>query len=154
MKYLWLLLILTVTGASCNLYKEVEVVEVLDVKMGEWTEDAVYADVYLQLKNPNWYKVKLTESHVQLYLDGKEIGIVELGEKLEIPKQSVTTQTMHIKADYDAMENVMGNVLSLLFKTKFVVEGKGYVKGRAFFVARKVPVEFKQDLTREDLGLE
>lgn len=153
MKVFALFPLLLLLGASCNLYKEVEMVEMIDMKVTEWSGENVRAEVYLQLKNPNWYKVRLTRSHVQLYLDGKEIGVVELSEALDIPPRSVTTHTMQLHADYEDIENVLGNMLNLLFKQKYVLEGKGYVRGRAFFIARKVPVAFREDLTREDIGV-
>jgi len=40
-----------------------------------------------------------------------------------------------------------------LFKENFVLEAKGHVKGKALFVAKKVDVNFKEVLTREELGL-
>jgi hypothetical protein len=33
-----------------------------------------------------------------------------------------------------------------------LLEGKGSIDGKALFVARKVPIEFKQKLSKEDMG--
>ncbi len=147
-----LLLVACSTLFSCKLYREVEVVEVTHAQMTSFDEEGAEAEIYLQINNPNWYKVKLTQSHVMLYLDGKEIGEVQLMERMIIPKKAVSTQVMKVEANYEDMQNVLGNFLSLIFQNEFVLEGKGYVKGKAFFIARKVPVEFKEILTKKEMG--
>jgi LEA14-like dessication related protein len=138
--------------SSCKMYQEVSVNEVIDVKVNEFGQNGIKAEVYIQISNPNWYKLSLTESHIELFFEGKSIGEVQLAEKLVLPKKSVTTQTLKIDANYESIEAILANVLQLLFKSEFVLEGKGYVKGKAMFIAKKVPVEFKQQLTKDDLG--
>jgi len=43
-------------------------------------------------------------------------------------------------------------VLALLFKSEYVMEGNGYIKGKAMMVSKEVPVVFKETLTKADLG--
>jgi LEA14-like dessication related protein len=138
--------------SSCTVYKDVEVKQVVDVKLTEFGGNGVEAEVYLSISNPNWYKVTLTESHINLFFEGKPLGEVELQEPLEIPKQAVSTQVLKVQADMDNVQDLLGNVLQMLFKSEFKLEAKGYVQGKALFVAKKVPVEFKETLSREDLG--
>lgn len=122
-----------------------------DVRITEFGNKGMQAEVDLQLDNPNWYKVVLTGSQVELFLDGKPLGTVQLQERMIVPRKSITTQTMKVEADYDQLKDLLAHVLRLVFKRDFVLEGKGYVKGRALFVARKVPVQFREQIAREDL---
>lgn len=138
---------------SCSIYKEVEVKEVVDVKITEFSEQGIKADVYLSINNPNGYKISMTESHIVLVFEGKTLGEVVLEEPLVIPKKSMTTQVMKVNTAYGDLSSLLGNILSIMFQSEFELQGRGYVKGKALFVARKVPVEFKQKLSRKDLGL-
>lgn len=125
----------------------------VDVKITEFSEQGIKADVYLSINNPNGYKISMTESHIVLVFEGKTLGEVVLEEPLVIPKKSMTTQVMKVNTAYGDLSSLLGNILSIMFQSEFELQGRGYVKGKALFVARKVPVEFKQKLSRKDLGL-
>lgn len=137
---------------SCNLYKEVEVTELTEIKIGEVTEEGVQVEIFMEVKNPNGYSVSLTKSHVDVFLEGNRLGELVLAEKIKIPKNSTSTQVLKMDADYDKLQGVLGNVLLLLFKKEFNFEAKGYVKGRALMIGKKVPVDFKETLTKEEMG--
>ncbi|MDZ4750286.1 MAG: LEA type 2 family protein [Flavobacteriales bacterium] len=148
-----LILFLTLTLSSCKIYQDVDVIEVENVVFREFDIEGAEAEVWLRIKNPNSYKVVLTESNIDLYLEGKHMGQVQLLENMVVPKKSLSTQVMKVEVTYDNMEDLLGNVLMFLFKENFVLEAKGHVKGKALFVAKKVDVNFKEVLTREELGL-
>lgn len=108
--------------------------------------------VWVDIDNPNWYKIHLTESDIELFLEGKSMGKVTLNETLLVPKKSRGVQPMSVHTSVGELDALLGNVFSLLFKQQFEVTGKGYVKGRALFVIRKVDAGFRHSLKREDLG--
>jgi LEA14-like dessication related protein len=134
------------------MYKEVEVQEVLEVKIIEFDSDGADCEITMTVKNPNGYKISLTESAVELFFEGKFLGNVELTEQLVLPKRSLSTVKLKCLADYESLQSVMGNFITILFKSEYVMEGKGYVRGRALLVSKKFPVEFKERITRDDLG--
>ncbi|MEY3398695.1 MAG: hypothetical protein RL220_1289 [Bacteroidota bacterium] len=138
---------------SCKLYQDVEVVEVENIVFNEFGDKGAEAEVWLKISNPNGYKVLLTESAIDLYFEGRPMGEVLLLDKIEVPKKSQSTQVMKVEVQYDNLEELLGNVLVLLFKEEFQLEAKGYVKGKALFVAKKVDINFRETLSREDLGL-
>lgn len=148
-----LFLLAVLSLSSCKIYQDVDVIEVENVVFNEFDNEGAEAEVWLKIKNPNAYKVVLTDSDIDLYFEGKLLGKVQLVEKMEVPKKSLSTQVMKVEVDYDNMEDLMGNILAFLFKENFVLEAKGYVKGKALFVAKKVDINFKETLTREELGL-
>ena len=138
--------------SSCAVYKDVEVTEILDVRILEFDNDGAECEIFISIYNPNGYKITLTESHVDLLFEGKSLGEVQLMEKVVIPKKAQTTITMKCEAKYESMEALTGNLIALLFKTEYVMEGTGYIKGKAMFVSKNVPVQFKETLTKADLG--
>ncbi|MFN9800011.1 MAG: hypothetical protein ACK54P_08350, partial [Bacteroidota bacterium] len=76
-----------------------------------------------------------------------------LNQALTIPRKSRSTQPLAIHSSMNSIDALLGNVFTLMFKEKFEVTGRGFVKGKAFFVVRKVDAGFRQFITREDLGL-
>jgi len=137
---------------SCTVYRDVEVHGVRDLQVVKMGADGIDLNVWVDVENPNWYRIRLTESNIQLFFEGKNLGTVTLNEKLTVPKKSRAVQPMSVHTDMSDIDALLGNVFSLLFKQRFEVIGKGYVKGRACFVVRKVDAGFTHYLTREDLG--
>ncbi len=152
LKYTFPLLLLVVINQSCTVYKEVEVTEVLDVKLTSFSMESMSADVFFQVNNPNWYKLKLKSGHIDLFLEGKKIAVVELDAPLVIPKKMVSTQQMKIVSSEMDAKVLLDQALTLLFKNSYELQGTGYVKGKALMIGRKVPVDFKEKLTKKDLG--
>jgi LEA14-like dessication related protein len=145
MKKLLLFSIIATILTSCSFYKEVEVTEVKDVKITRFDQDIVEAEVTLEIKNPNWYAVSLTESFVDVYINGKEIGEVELKEKIKLPKKTTNVRTLVMVGDYEKMSSgFLDNLLTLLFANQAKFEAKGYMKGRALLVTKKVDVNVEE----------
>lgn len=137
---------------SCGMYKEVEVLEVERFDVHEFSADIVSADVVLKVSNPNGYKIKLVDSDIDLKLNGSKMGKLHLREKLVLPRKDTTVQTLRVTADLAAMEgDFLSNTLSLLFKKTALIEADGYVKGRALFIGKKVPIDFEEEIKTEDI---
>lgn len=131
--------------SSCSFYKEVEVSEVKNVKITRFDQDVVEAEITLELINPNWYAVTLTESFVDVYINGKEIGEVELKEKVKLPKKTTNLRTLVMVGDYEKMSSgFLDNLLTLLFANQAKFEAKGYMKGRALLITKKVEVDVQE----------
>jgi LEA14-like dessication related protein len=138
--------------SSCSVYREVEVHEVVRVELSEFNSEGIDLNVYVDMENPNWYSIRLTDSNIQVWLEGREIGDVALTGPVVLPKKSRVTQPFSIHSTPGSMERLLGDLFSLLFKQSFEIEGRGYVKGKALFIARKVPVSFTHRIDRKELG--
>lgn len=143
---------LAVVLSSCSVYREVEVHQVQEVRFKELSADGLDLLVYLEVENPNWYTVRLTESDIQLFLEGQPLGTVSLREPMILPRKSRSVQPMSIHASTGSLDRLLGRLFSLIFQQTFEVTGKGYVRGKAFLVMRKVDVSFTHRLERKDLG--
>lgn len=153
MPLLWIAAFFSLQLASCKMYQEVTLTEVNNVQIKEFGVDGMSAAITVSINNPNWYKLTVRDSEVDLYFEGQKIATVVVDKNLVIPKKQVSTQTFMVNASSGDMQAILGNALSLFFKSEFVFEGKGYIDGKALFIGRRVPVEFKQKLTKTDLGL-
>lgn len=147
MRTLAALALLVLVLQSCNIYKEVEVLEVRDVALKEFSQDQVEIEVTLVLDNPNWYKIKIVDSDLDLYLNKRDIGNLKLADKVYVPKKTRSVQTIGIYTDYkDLKENFLQNMLTLLFTSKTELQVTGYVKARGLMVGKKVLVDVKQEV--------
>lgn len=154
LKLICAILLVVVCAQSCKFYQPVEVLEVQDVRVVEFSDKMIVAEVDLLIENPNWYKVKLTKSAIDLEVNGADIGQMELGEKLTIPKKSKSVQTVTIEADYEELQtNFLQNFLTLLFNPKVKFKAEGYMKGRALFIGKKVPVLIEAELDANTFNL-
>jgi LEA14-like dessication related protein len=153
MRALLTALAIALTGTSCQVYKEVSVHGVQKVEVSSFTADGLDVMVWLDIENPNWYGIRLKESDVEIFLEGKSLGTVQLTSTVSVPKKSRSVQPMSFHSPITSIDQLLGNVFSLLFKQKFEVTGKGYVTGKAFFVVRRVDAAFRYEITREHLGL-
>jgi len=154
LKLVLALLLVVACVHSCTFYNDVEVLEVQDVRVEEFSDKMIVAEVDLLIDNPNWYKVKLTKSEIDLAINGSDVGQMGLGEKLTIPKKTKSTHTVVIEADYEVLQtNFLQNFLTLLFNPKVKLKAEGYIRGRALFVSKKVPVLIEEDLDASTLNL-
>lgn len=153
MKKLFFLIAVVFTISSCSVYKEVEVKEVLDVQILSFNQEGAECEIYLTVENPNNYKITLTETHVDLVFEGRPLGEVKVLEKTVIPKMAQSTIKLKCLAKPENIQAIAGDIFTLMFKSEFTIEGKGYVRGKALMVSKTVPVEFKEKVLKEDFGL-
>lgn len=151
-RFIFLVLMVSMTFSACTIYKDVEVTEVLQVQITSFSTEKLEAEVFFQVNNPNWYKLKMTDAKIDLMLEGKKIAEVVLVEPIEIPKKMVSALSMKIQSENLDLQSLLSNAFSLLFKSTYEFEGIGYVQGKAMFVGRKVPVQFKENISKQDLG--
>jgi LEA14-like dessication related protein len=123
------------------MYKEVEVVEVHNVRMSELDQRGLGAEVDLKLQNPNRYKIKVTESDLKVWINGREAGKVRLLEPITVLSNSTSNYTLKVHAPYEELApGFLASLLSLLFTDEIVFKAEGHVKGKALGVIRKVDV--------------
>ena len=145
----WLIIVffILLIAPSCNVYKDVEVAEVKEVKIIRFDQDAVEAEVELVINNPNWYRVVLLESDVDVFINGKEVGKLQLKEKVILANKTSSTRTIIMTGDYNDMSSgFLDNLLTLLFANTAKFEVIGTMKGRALMISRKVDVKEETEL--------
>lgn len=152
-KFFPLLLVLVVLATSCT-FKDIELVEMNDFKIIEFSEQKAQAEVVLTLKNPNNFAVTFSKVDVDLMVNATDVGKIKLDEKIRFPKNSTTIKSFIINGDYDKIQkNLLSNAFSILLSKKINISGKGYIKGKALMVGKKVDVEFNETMNLKDLDL-
>jgi hypothetical protein len=123
---------------SCSFYKEVEVVMVDDISITKFDKDVVEVSVTLQLDNPNWYAVTLTQSEIDIFVNKKGMGKVHLVEKVKAGAE-------------DLSGNFLENLLSLLFAKNADFQAVGIVKGKALLIGREIPIDISEQVDIKSL---
>ncbi|GEM_PF-879690 len=137
---------------SCSFYKEVEVIMVDDISITKFDKDVVEVSVTLQLDNPNWYAVTLTQSEIDIFVNKKGMGKVHLVEKVKLESKSKSTKIIKLKADAEDLSgNFLENLLSLLFAKNADFQAVGIVKGKALLIGREIPIDISEQVDIKSL---
>ena len=147
-----MLLAVVFSLSSCAFYKDVELLEVVDISVTNFQPNLIEAEVTLKVENPNWYAITLTQSDVDVYVNEKSMGKVQLAEKVKIKAKSTETKTLRLKGNPDGAGNFLTNMIGLLFSNSANFQAKGYVKGRALMIHREVPVDLTEAIDLNDLN--
>lgn len=138
------MLIALLSLSSCSFYKEVEVLEIVDIEVTEFKPDLIEAKVIVKAHNPNWYAVTLTQSDIDVFVNKKEMGKVNLVEKVKLKSKTTDTKTLLLRGTPKAAEDFLGNLLGLLFQNSVEFQAKGFVTGKALLIKRDVPVDLTE----------
>lgn len=139
--------------ASCSVYEEVKVSDVQDVVVGELNKDGVVLQIYFTIENPNWYSLTLKESKIDVFVENAYFGTIDQFDQITIPKNSTTTQVLRVTAKPDAISTVLGNALKLFFTDELKLEAKGYVRGKALLINKKIDIQVTEKMSKSDFGL-
>ena len=153
MRHWFILCVMVLAMSSCKVYEEVKVSDVQNVVIGDISSNGVEAQIYFEIENPNWYKMTLQESNIEVYVEGKYFGLIDQFDEIIIPKHSKTTQVLRVKASPKALDDLMGNAIKLFFQSELKLEARGYVVGKALLVKKKIDVKVVESVKKEDLGL-
>ncbi|HEY9082201.1 MAG TPA: LEA type 2 family protein [Vicingaceae bacterium] len=132
---------------GCMEYKEVELVEVKEVAVRVFSMKEIRLVAYMQIHNPNNYKIAITEADMELFVKGEKIGNAKLDNTIVLPKNSNEVYEALVFTPMSEMQtNAIPTILSVIGQPTVPVHVKGYVKGKVKGVAKKIPVEFTDNV--------
>jgi len=134
---------------SCDV-QEVELVAVEKIELVNMKNNVLSFDVSATLDNPNSFNIKMLDSDLDLYLDDKLMGKAHLLKSIHIKKKS--NETYKFQVETDVLDQ--GKLLPLLIQTaltgKLKVGVKGDVKGKVYFITRRVKVDMEDVVSIKD----
>ena len=132
---------------GCMEYKEVELVEVKEVAVRVFSMKEIRLVAYMQIHNPNNYKIAITEADMELFVKGEKIGNAKLDNTIVLPKNSNEVYEALVFTPMSEMQtNAIPTILSVIGQPTVPVHVKGYVKGKVKGVAKKIPVELTDNV--------
>ncbi len=139
------LLALSISG--CIQYKEVEMVQVTDVGVKNFTKNGIEIEVAMQIKNPNNYKISIVDSDLELLIKKNRIGTANIDNKIVLPKKSNKIHRFIIKTTLkDMASNTLPILISVLSGGHIELQVKGDIKAKAKGIGKRIPVDFKEKL--------
>lgn len=139
------ILILTISTIGCMSYKEVEVIEVTEVGVKEFTAKGVEIEVAMQIKNPNNYNISIVDSDLELFAKGNRVGTANIENKVTLPKKSNQIHRFIITSSFKDMgSSIFPILMNVLGGGAIDVQIKGDIKAKAKGVGKRFPVDFKE----------
>lgn len=144
--YLLLFTAFLCTLLSCGEIKEVEFGRIENAKILNANMKALEVEFAVRIKNPNNFGFTVTKSDLDLSINGKKLGEVNLKEKVHIKADSDQPYTFTITSDLSesgagGLPALMGIIQSRSPRVRL----KGDLKVRSFlFFSKKIPVDVEQ----------
>ncbi len=134
---LWMLL-LPFLAVSCN-YTEVEVKEIRKVQINNFDSKGIEITATMQVVNPNNYKVQVTGTDADIYLNGKKAGKAVLLQKVVSPPNSDKDLAVRLRADFDSGS---ASLLPMLFNAamgkKVEIRAVGKIRVKSVLIGKNI----------------
>jgi LEA14-like dessication related protein len=85
--------------SSCNVYKDIEIEEVSDIRITKMSDKGIEAEVDIKVFNPNNFKVSIVDVDADIYVNEKDVGDAKLRRKVILGKKSNEIHTIKIEGD-------------------------------------------------------
>jgi LEA14-like dessication related protein len=135
-KYIYIVSILLLF-TSCSLFKDIKINAVKDISPSIENK-AIIINTSVEVKNPNFYRVAIKSTDLQVFLDDKELGNIELLDKVLFKKK--TTDTYIIKLKMKLADGALFTILRNVFKKEVTLTFKGKIKGVAMGIPKSITI--------------
>ena len=140
----WLLIL-----SACSIYKEPEFKELSGYKLTKIDGNEIHFNVEGIISNPNWYALKMKKSSLDVFIENKKFGVLQLEDKLKIKskRDNNLSVPMTLIMEPGSMVKMMGWAL----RDSLSIEIKGPLKAGAFFIYHKFPVQFTKSISSKNI---
>ena len=139
----FLLIALVALFTACD-YSDVEVRSVRDIKIEKLDTDGIEINATMKIYNPNNYKINVSHTEADLFLDGRQAGKAKLLNKVVIPANFDDFMEVRVRADFTAGSlQLIPIILGATVKRSLNVKVKGEAKARSFIISKKFDFEYE-----------
>ncbi|MEI6020253.1 MAG: LEA type 2 family protein [Bacteroidota bacterium] len=132
---------------ACKDLKEVQCMGVNKFKLNSINAEAIDADIYLKLKNPNPFGFTIGKSEFDVTYGGIKVGKAKLVKGVKIQGNAEDVYAFKLQSNFKnvlSLDNVM-NLLQAVNQAG-VVELKGNLNVKKGFVSKAFPITFNQKI--------
>ena len=130
---------------ACVDYKEVEFISLENAELNKISPNGIEADLWVKIKNPNDYKIKVETKDLTFSINGKEIGKAKLAKQLELNKEGTEVYKTGIIVSLPADGNI--DLGMLMIGAKITLGLKGEIIGKAKGISKTVPIDFTESVS-------
>ena len=133
--------------SSCNVYKDIEIQEVSDIRITKMSNKGIEAEVDIKVFNPNNFKVSIVDVDADIYVNEKDVGDAKLRRKVILGKKSNEIHTIKIEGDYTDMKGgLLQTLIGGLFSQSMNIKVDGTMKGKALLIEKSFYFQVDQDV--------
>jgi LEA14-like dessication related protein len=138
-----LVILLAVSLSACSVKGAVRKMslELKTVHVKQMTLKGFDADIYLQITNPNWFTVRISDLDYHAYISDEEIASGQEKDDIALPSGSATIVTLPLKVSYGSLG---GKLAQILFSGSIEYRLKGSAVFHTWFASRTVPFDTKE----------
>lgn len=139
-------LLLSMSLSSCLSYKEVELIDVTDIRVERLDARGVAVRVNALVNNPNNYRIHAQEPDVDLYLNDKFIGKGVLDSVITLLPKTTQVYSIPMHAELQGGSLLMVLLSGALGGNEVKLAAKGTVVGRVGLFRKRFPFEFEETI--------
>jgi LEA14-like dessication related protein len=139
----FLVILIAISLSACSMKSAVQKMslELKTVQIKDMTLKGFDAEIDLQITNPNWFTVSISDLDYHAYISGEDIASGQAENEIVIPSGSATIVTLPLKVSYG---DLGGRLAQILFKGNLEYRLKGSAVFHTWFASRTVPFDTKE----------
>lgn len=138
-------LLLAVTLFSCKNYEQVTIGKAEGMKLLDYSQKSIKAQVGIKIKNPNRFGFGIYKSSLQINLDGADVGEAKLSKKVRVKPTSDDVHYFNFEADLSKLSPLdYAKLIGMAQKRSVNATIKGELKVGNLFYKKKIPVNITQ----------
>lgn len=142
-----IILLFCLTLNACISYKTVQIKEIKSVQPLNNDISSGKLIVNLRVANPNNYAIKVKKYNLHAFVDDTDLGQIEVGEKIVLPKNSDQEYKLTFAPD---AAKIIGILPSLFLKGRAELALRGSVRIKASILSKKFEVDLKKKVSASD----
>jgi len=141
------LLLISFSVISCSIIDPPTLVQVIDTKVEKFSTKEIAVEVTLKIKNPNNFNIKVTKSNLDIFLNDALLGTALNNNKICLKKESTENHKILLSMSNSQLsKNALSMIMGATLGGKMDIRVKGYIKGKAMMISKKVPIEFSHKM--------
>ena len=136
--------------SSCIEYKDVEFLGITDYSINKLDTEDVRITLFLKIKNPNTYNIKIKKSAFDLYLNGKKLGKAKMLDDIKLEKNRSQVHEVVFEGDIKKITQGIFSNLGVLFGGTAKLRVTGKIKAKAYGIGEKFDVDVTEKIKASD----
>lgn len=134
---------LMLLGSGCTHIEEIEVGDIERFELIRFTGSGIEFEMDVPVENPNSFRVRVTETDLDIFYDGMNLGKIVSPGNLIIPGRSTDIYTLNGTISLENLTGGSSSLLSIFFQRSADLDIKGRIKVRSFLYSRTFDVSEK-----------
>lgn len=130
---------------SCSPFKEITFTGVEHLDIISIGKNGVEAEIKAKIKNPNRMSFVVSQSVVDVSINGMPVGSARLSERVKIKRNSENIYTFRVLSDFSQLSIAeLTKILAFTFSKNMTIGIKGNIKAGKGVIKRNIPIDFTE----------